>query len=238
MERTAHDWLALHRVRFAAPRDGTNAPLAGPPRAAAWRFYPSSPLDETNMRTNVSDVWGGFGVYDDRAAAEADMAEMEALPWMAEVVERWSALAAPFRHQGAVKWRDAVRDGDTIAAGEDPGGRLVVLTSAGYDNPGPHERSRIGRFMADVDRVVAAYRADPANRVADSFSGARVDGHDGATITIWDDDAAMMRAAYREGVHKSRMDAHAVEPMFDRSSWTRARIVASAGSWDGVDPAL
>jgi hypothetical protein len=239
MTTTAHDWLTLHRLRFRTARDGNGAPLAPPARALAWRVYPSSPIGENGMRTNVSDVWGGLAIYDNRADAEADLAEMDATPWADDVAERWSALAIPFRHHGGVKWREKVREGTTIrVAPSDPGGRLAVLTSAGYANPGPAELPRVKNFMANVDRVVDAYRALEDNIVASSFSGAAVDGHDGATITLWRDDAAMHAAAYKAGVHKTQMDAHAAAPMFDRSSWTRTRIVASAGTWDGLDPAI
>ncbi len=42
-------------------------------------------------------------------------------------------------------------------------------------------------------------------------------------------------AAYAAGEHRSRMDQSRDGSVFDYSSFTRARIVAANGSWDG-DP--
>lgn len=236
MAEEGHDWILTHRVRFDAARDGTGAPLAGPPRAAAWRFYPSSPQNEIGMRSNISEIWGGFGLYDTREAAEADLADMADLPWMADAAEHWHALAVPVSHHGETNWRGTV-SGATLTCASDPGGRLIVFTSAGYTDPGPDDLPRIRDFLYNVDRVSAHYRTLQGNRAADTFSGAGVDGLDGMTLSIWADDAAMRAAAYKPGLHKDQMDRHGASPMFDRSSWTRARILDSGGSWDGTDPA-
>ena len=66
----------------------------------------------------------------------------------------------------------------------------------------------------------------------DVFSGG-FDGGDGFTFSLWRDDAAMQQAAYEPGVHRSLMDRSRDGSLFDRSSFTRARVVASQGSWDG-----
>ena len=232
------DWITLHRVRFEVPFDGTGAPLSGPERAKAWRFYPSSPQNESGMRSNVSDIWGGFGLYDSRDAAEADLADMGNLAWIERTVERWHALAVPINHHGTTNWSGELSDSTLSCAASDPRGRLVVLTSAGYTDPGPEDVPRISDFLTNVDRVTQFYRSLPGNLAADVFSGAGVDGHDGATMSIWVDDAAMRAAAYKSGLHKEQMDRHNLSAMFDRSSWTRARIVASEGYWDGQNPAL
>ncbi len=233
-----NDWITLHRVRFETPSDGTGAPLSGPDRAKAWRFYPSSPQNEKGLRSNVSDIWGGFGLYDTRDAAEADLADMGNLAWMERTVERWQALAVPINHHGTTNWRGELSDSTLSCAATDPSGRLVVLTSAGYTDPGPDDLPRISDFLTNVDRVTQFYRSLPGNLVADVFAGAGVDGHDGATMSIWVDDASMRAAAYKSGLHKEQMDRHNQSAMFDRSSWTRARIVASEGNWDGRNPAL
>ncbi|MEP2027781.1 MAG: hypothetical protein ABJI96_03615 [Paracoccaceae bacterium] len=56
-------------------------------------------------------------------------------------------------------------------------------------------------------------------------------------MSIWLNDASMRSAVYKDGLHKEQMDRHNATPMFDRSSWTRARIVSIEGFWDGKDPA-
>jgi hypothetical protein len=171
-----NDWITLHRVRFETPKDGTDAPLSGPDRAKAWRFYPSSPQNEKGLRSNVSDVWGGFGLYDSRDAAEADLADMGNLAWMERTVERWQALAVPINHHGTTNWRGELSDSTISCAATDPSGRLVALTSAGYTDPGPDDLPRISDFLTNVDRVTQFYRSLPGNLVADVFAGAGVDG--------------------------------------------------------------
>jgi len=49
----------------------------------------------------------------------------------------------------------------------------------------------------------------------------------------WRDDATMQRAAYQPGVHRALMDRRRDGSLFGRSSFTRARLMASSGSWDG-----
>lgn len=233
-----NDWITLHRVRFNSEIDGTGQPMAGPADADAWRFYPASPIGENGMRTNISDDWGGIGLYNTRAAAEAVYSEPEKhLPFLGQTVEAWHALVLPVTHRGEVNWRGSVQsDGAVKVAPDDPGGPLVVFTSAGYTNAGPDDLPRIRNFLIEVDRVRDFYATLPGNIRRTVFSGAGVDGHDGLTVSLWQDDGAMLAAAYKDGVHREQMNAHRRTPMFDRSSFTRARILSSKGAWGGSDP--
>lgn len=232
-----HDWLTLHRVRLKEARDGTGNPMPGPDGVLYWRFYPDSSLGESGMRTNNSAIWGGFAIHPSRDAAEAFLVDGDAaFPFADDIAESWRALAIPIRHYGTVNWRDEVLTDTTLrAAQEDPGGPLVVLTSAGYNNPGPSELPRISKFLQQVEAVRAEYSARPENIRVAVFSGAGVDGHDGITMTIWRDLPAMMGTAYKAGAHRGYMDGHKAHPAFDRSSFTRLRVLDSSGSWDG-DP--
>lgn len=241
MTTESHDWIVLHHVRFATAIDGTGRPFPGPPKAEMWRFYPAAPATQTmpnGMRGAVADNWGGFSVYPTRAAAEEVFAAPEAhLPLLRDSVEEFHALAVPFAHRGKVNWRGSVRENDTFAiAPADPGGTLAVITSAGYDNPGPEDVPRIANFIKEVDAVVAYYATLPGNIRARSHGGGNVDGGDGLTLSLWRDDQAMMAAAYKPGYHRQQIDYHKEVGHFDRSSFTRLRIVASRGTWDGGDP--
>jgi len=46
----------------------------------------------------------------------------------------------------------------------------------------------------------------------------------------------MMQAAYRPGHHRDQMEYQRTTGHFDRSSFTRTRILASKGTWNGSDP--
>lgn len=240
MAADSHDWIVFHRVRFATAVDGNGKPMPGPKKAEAWRFYPASPRGPNGMRTNVSDEWGGFGLYPTRAVAEEIFESPgDHLSFLADTVEAYHALVVPFAHRGKVNWRGDPRENETFATSpSDPGGPLMVFTSAGYENPGPDDVPRIVDFIRRVDGVQDYYATLPGNIRRAVYSGAGVDGHDGMTVSLWRDDASMMAAAYKPGYHRTQMDYHREVGLFDRSSFSRARIIASEGSWDGSDPVL
>ena len=238
MSTTANDVLVFHHVRFPAAIDGTGRPFPGPGSAEAWRFYPSTALGENGLPTYVADEWGGFGIYSSREAAEDVFLNPEKhLGFLGETVEAFHAVAVPYAHHGKVDWRGEFLENATFTvAPSDPGGPLLVLTSAGYDNPGPAEIPRITKFYGEVIEVRDYYASLPGNLRAAVYTGTRVDGRSGLTATLWDSDAAMMTAAYRPGHHRTQMDYQRTVGHFDFSSFTRTRIVASRGTWDGGDP--
>jgi heme-degrading monooxygenase HmoA len=238
MSAIENDFLVFHRVRFATPIDGVGHPLPGPAAAEAWRFYPASPLGENGLPTFVSDEWGGFGIYRTRQDAEAVFRHPENhLPFLGDTVEAFHALAVPYSHRGKVDWRGTLLENATFTvAPADPGGLLMVLTSAGYDNPGPAEMPRIAKFYEGVMGVRDYYATLPGNIRRAVFSGSRVDGRNGVTVTLWESDEAMLAAAYRAGHHRTQMDYQRTVGHFDYSSFTRTRILATRGAWDGVDP--
>ena len=43
----------------------------------------------------------------------------------------------------------------------------------------------------------------------------------------------MMDAAYRTGTYRAQIDRHKAEKTADRTSFTRARLLASTGAWKG-----
>lgn len=238
MDGNGHDWIVFHRIRLRAPINGTNRPFPGPKHAEAWRFYPSSPQGPDGLRTYVSDEWGGFGIYASRQAAEAVFDNpQDHLPFLDDAVEAYHALVVPYSHRGKVNWRGTVLENATFAtAPSDPGGPLMVLTSAGYDKLGPEDMPRVINFIREVDRVKDFYATLPDNLRRAVYTGFGVDGHDGMTVTLWRSDAAMMAAAYKAGQHRTQLDYQRDVGHFDHSSFSRARVLASKGTWDGSDP--
>lgn len=235
-----HDWLTLHWVRFPEVVDGLGKPLPGPSAAELWRFAPQSIANSEGMVTFAHETWGGFGLYPSREAAEAVLAApSDHLPFLDRTVEAWHALAVPYAHRGAVKWRDEIETDSAITvAPSDPKGPLVILTTAGFDRPPePDTMARFVDFTQGVLDVLDHYGTLPGNRRRGAFSAGGVDGREGCTMSLWESDQHMMNAAYRSGVHKQQLARHQADPMFDRSSFTRARVVASRGTWDGIDPA-
>jgi len=234
----SHDWMTLHRVKFSSNVDGNNNPFLGPEEADIWRFSPNSPISDDGLLTNVSDEWGGFALFDNKADAMAVVnAPEDHLPFLEQSVESWHALVIPYAHRGEVKWRDFVQENSAIRVAEtDPKGPMVILTSAGYTDPGPQDIPRIKEFLAGVHAVIEFYGTLPDNLRRAVFAGAGVDGREGCTMTLWKNDRAMLGAAYKNGVHKEQLARHQQEDLFDRSSFTRGRVIASKGTWGGSDP--
>jgi hypothetical protein len=61
-------------------------------------------------------------------------------------------------------------------------------------------------------------------------------GFDGFTVSVWRSDENMLDASYRAGPHRGYMDSHKESSDFDRSSFTRFRVLDSSGNWSGLDP--
>ena len=68
-----------------------------------------------------------------------------------------------------------------------------------------------------------------------AFNG--TDARDGFTVSLWRDERMMIKAAYSNGQHRTVIDASRDGTYFDRSSFTRAIMISSNGSWNG-DPSL
>ena len=233
-----HDWLTLHRVRFSEVIDGRGNPMPPPTNAEFFRFSPESPIQGDGLRGSEGDTWGGFALYKSKEDAEAVFNDPQAhLPFLDRAVEAWHALVVPYAHRGGVQWRDTLEQDSAITvAPSDPKGPLIVLTTAGYTDPGPEDVGRIKEFNTGIDKVLEYYGTLPGNLRHALFSGGAVDGREGCTMTLWRDDMTMMGAAYKSGGHKEQLDQHNRAAMFDHSSFTRGRVMASKGTWAGNNP--
>ena len=235
MNEQGHDWITLHRVRFAAPiaaRERSFSPVAG---ASVWRFCPQHVPGADGLTTLTSEIWGGLGIWDSRVEAEAMLSDPgTAMPWLVEAEAAWHCLAIPVSHRGKVNWRGHIEDGTAVRpAPADPGGPLVVVTSAGFLSRDADMLPRIRRFVEGVSEVMAWYGALPANLRNDVFNG--TDGREGFTCSLWRSDEAMREAAYKPGRHRGRIDEYSQGMLMDCSSFTRLRALRSHGDWDG-DP--
>jgi hypothetical protein len=236
MPEADHQWVSFHRVRFPSAISAFERKFSAPLLHECWRFCPSLRLRADDLPTFISDTWGGLGIYDDRSAAEAMVsAAQHHLPFLSETVEQWHALLLPFAHRGAVDWRGTVQEGAAIrVASENPEGSLLVLTTAGFNSRRPDQRPRFARFNRGVQDVIKFYGGVEGILRRDVFVG-EFDRRDGFTVSLWRDDKAMMKGAYHEGRHRMLMDQSRDGSLFDRSSFTRTRLISSVGSWDG-DP--
>jgi hypothetical protein len=233
-ETRGHDWITLHRLRFPEPVSSLERvfpPVAGPD---CWLFGPHYDIGSDGMLTGVSDIWGGVGIWHSRDAADAMVAApSDAMPWLGETVAAWHCLSVPISHRGAVNWRGHLQNGEAVrAASVDPGGPLIVLTSAGFVSRDAATLPRIKRFVAGVMEVLEAYGAQPSNLRRAAFRGS-FDGRDGFTLSLWHSDEGMRQAAYQPGTHRTRINEDKAGLLTDRTSFTRLRVIRSWGDWDG-----
>ena len=234
MSEADHQWISLHRVRFPSAISAIERKFSAPLLPECWRFCPSLRLSEDDLPTFKSDIWGGLGIYDNRSAAEAMVtAAQQHLPFLSETVEQWHALLLPFAHRGAVNWSGTVQDGLAIrTTPQKPEGLSVVITSAGFNSLRPDQRPRFVRFNRGIRDVIKFYSQAEGNLRRDVFVG-EFDRRDGFTVSLWQDDKAMIKGAYHDGSHRTLMDQSRDGSLFDRSSFTRTRLISSNGSWDG-----
>jgi len=236
MAPSDHDWVTLHRLRFATAVSALERRFDAPTAPSCWRFCPVQQLGPNGLPTWNADTWCGLGIHESHDDALAMIeAPADHLPFLSESVEHWHALAVPVMHHGKVNWRGTVEENTAIrVVPSDPKGPLVVITSAGFFSRAPDQIPRIADFLMGVQAVVDFYGELDGNVRRDVFNGG-FDGRDGFTVSLWRDDKSMKLAAYAAGEHRSRMDQSRDGSVFDYSSFTRARIVAAHGSWDG-DP--
>lgn len=233
-DKDAHDWITLHRLRFPEPVSSNDRVFPVVDGPDCWIFGPHYDVGPDGMLTGVSDIWGGVGLWHSRDAAEAMVAAPgDAMPWLEETVTAWHCLSIPISHRGEVNWRGHVQSGNAVRpAAVDPGGPLIVLTSAGFASRDAARLPTIKRFVAGVVEVLDAYGTHAANLRHAAFRAA-FGGRDGFTLSLWHSDEGMREAAYHPGAHRTYVDEDKAGLLSDRTSFTRLRAIDSWGDWDG-----
>ena len=237
MTSTRCCWATIHWMRFPSPMRAESLDLSlAPTGAASWKIGPDSRLGHDGVRLPESDMWCGVAVYPDRGAADAAMdAPNTYLPFVANTLEAWHALLMPITHRGECNHLNRSNPGQLFdTARSDPGGPLLVLTTAGFNISPNMDMERVKDFRRNVDRV-RVWMGDADGRLATQVFAPHTLGDDGVTMSLWRDDASMASFAYRPGVHRSQVDRYKAEHTTDRTSFTRCRIVRTVGQWGGTD---
>lgn len=231
-------YLTAHRMRFPDIWTPDPARLTGRPDGAlSWKIGPSGPVGPNGYRL-PADRWGAVGLYPDLATAQAALASTsQFMPFLDDAVESWHGLLQPFMHRGECNHLDRDQPGtifDVDPAQTD--GLCAVMTTAGFVLGPDLNMDRVIDFRRNVD-IANDWIAQADGCLANQTFTPHTYGDDGVTISLWRDDASMLAAAYHPGVHRALIDRHKAEPMLDRSSFTRCRILASHGQWNGRNPA-
>jgi len=160
-------------------------------------------------------------------------------PWLGDAAEVWSAVLQPFRHIGEANFLERSRGGplfDGMAPPPAPDEPIVVVTSAGFRLGEGFDPERVQRFSVGTAAVRVGMTAVDGLHSQQSFFFPGVLEHDPVTVTTWRDFDAMRTFAYAPGAHRRYLDRHRAQPMADRTSFTRCRILHSTGTWYGAAP--
>lgn len=236
MTEPSYSWLTVHLACFPNRLSITDTSFRGPPEAKAWRCGPDSPIGKDGFRTEKSNIWCALGFYGDQENALQGLNNAAGqLDFSKQAVESWHGLLAVVAHRGEVNYATKNEPHPNLKPLKtDPKGVMAVLTSAGYQAFSEADFARARDFLSKIEDVRAYYKSLGANVLRQIFNP--IGTPDGASFTVWRNDPDMLAAAYKDGTHRSMVDRHKSKPMFDRSSFTRFRLLESRGSWDGVDP--
>lgn len=203
MPMTRACYATAHWLRYPQIRMPGQLPLhETPPQCLSWKIGPDGPVGADGRRL-PSEIWCGVGLFRiEEAARSAFSARDEFLPLLTVAVESWHVLLIAVAHRGECNYLDAGSPGLVFEPGRsDPGGSLIVMTTAGFD-PGPElDFARVVDFRRNVDRVKTWLQFAPG-RVASQVFTPYTPGDDGVTMSIWCDDAAMTAVMYRAGAHR------------------------------------
>jgi heme-degrading monooxygenase HmoA len=230
-------FATAHWLRFPEITTPDQLDLSGEPESAlSWRIGPCGRAGPGVLRL-PSNLWCAVGLYRERAEAEAAVnAKAEFMPFLDQVEESWHQVLLPVRHRGECNYLDAENPGELFEVAEsDPGGVVMVFTTAGFVMGPNLDMARVVDFRRHVD-IVDDFMTEAEGCLANRACKPYRTAEDGLTFSVWRDDEAMLNAAYRAGSHKEQMERHKATGMFDRSSFTRFRILRSEGSWGGCDP--
>jgi hypothetical protein len=225
-------YAAVHWLEFAGVRLPAELALGpSPADCASFKIGPDGPVGSDGRRL-PSNVWCGVALFESRAAAEKAFAAPERfLP--AGSRQSWHALLLPVAHRGECNHFESGRPRTLFEIAEhDPGGPLFVMTTAGFVPP--PDLARVVDFRLHVDKVRDSLAAVGGCVASEVFTPHTL-GDDGVTMTLWKNDAAMIDAMYRPGIHRTQVDRHKRDNLADRTSFTRFRVLATRGQWGGSD---
>jgi hypothetical protein len=180
-----------------------------------------------------------LGLHTDDESARRLVGDRAACaPWLAEASEIWCGVLQPFRHHGVANHLDRANPCalfESMMPSDGPAGPVVAITTVGWNRDGL-DMNRVREFGAGVMAVRMSMTGVPGLHTQHSFFFPGVLEMDPVTVTFWRDEASIRAFAYGQGTHRHQLDRHRAENLADRTSFTRFRVLHSAGTWHGLDP--
>jgi hypothetical protein len=170
------------------------------------------------------------GWPDEDAARDAVRSAPDWLPGHAAAGARWSAALRPYLSKGLVNWRGAPAApcaAQTSRPHKDE--PVVTLTTFGV----ARDRAALRGFGERMFTARAALRSAPGLVAEFEINAVVPAAADPCTVTLWVNEAAAMTFAYRNAPHRPAMEWAQAGEIFQRSSFTRCTVLATAGALPG-----
>ena len=225
---------SVRLARFDRLREAGVVPDGGGPGTVFCNVGADTRAAATEPGSQQAFTFLILGLHEDAASAHRVLAERVA--WLDEAHEVWRGVLEPFRHHGAANYLNREEPGqlfESMTAADAADGPVVALTTSGWNAGEGLDMNRVREFGAGVLAVRASMTGVPGLRSQQSFFFPRVLECDPLTITFWRDEASIRAFAYGQGSHRRQLDRHRTEALADRTSFTRFRILSSAGTWYG-----
>jgi hypothetical protein len=225
---------SVRLARFDRLREAGVVPNGGGPGTVFCNVGADTRAAATEPGSQQAFTFLILGLHEDAASAQRVLAERVA--WLDEAQEVWSGVLEPFRHHGAVNYLNREEPGllfESMTPADAADGPVVALTTSGWNVGEGLDMNRVREFGAGVLAVRASMTGVPGLRSQQSFFFPRVLECDPLTITFWRDEASIRAFAYGQGSHRRQLDRHRTEALADRTSFTRFRVLSSAGTWYG-----
>jgi hypothetical protein len=237
MERASIASVRL--ARFDQLRESGAAMASGSPAPLFCNVAADSRAAGTEPASQQAFTFLILGLHTDAVAARRFLDDRPT--WLDDAREIWSGILQPFRHHGAANYLDRTNPGplfDSMLPDEPMDGPVVALTTSGWNVGENLDMNRVLQFGAGAQAVRISMTGVPGLHAQHSFFFPRVLECDPITVTFWRDEASIRAFAYGHGSHRRQLDRHRAENLADRTSFTRLRVVDSAGTWCGENPAV
>lgn len=235
----AASFASLHLARFDELRVAHPAEPGDRPGLLFCDVGADSRAAGSDPASGEAFIFVLIGLHANRSSAEEAVENgLDITPWLADAVERWSGVLAPFRTRGEcnlLQPTTPARLFEPVLDAPDRGSPVVVLTTVGW-NPEGLDVKRVVDFGAGVGAVRTSMTAVPGLRSQQSFFFAGGITRDPITLTFWDDETSLTSWAYRHPSHKRQMDRYRQTDNADRTSFTRLTALSSNGTWYGANP--
>ena len=228
---------SVQLVRFDRLRDAGESHDGGAPRTLFCNVAADTRAAGTEPASQQAFTFLILGLHEDRASAERFVSDRAA--WVDDAQEVWSGILEPFRHHGAANYLDRTNPGllfGSMMPADVVGGPVVALTTSGWNVGEGLDLNRVREFGAGVLAVRASMTGVTGLLSQQSFFFPGVLAFDPITVSFWRDEASIRAFAYGQGSHRRQLERHRAEGLADRTSFTRFRVLRSAGTWYGVDP--